>query len=84
MISQKLKTTQRPGREQELRPRPLASAVPVASMASAAAVAPAELAPPAPLALASPALLALGTRQTLRLEVPELASLAAPCGGATR
>ena len=35
-------------------------------------------------ALALPALLALGTRQTLRLEVPELASLAAPCGGAPR
>ena len=74
-----------PEREQALRPRSLASAVPAPSTGCVSAVASVVSVSAALLALASPALLALlalGTRQTLRLEFPEVASLAAPCGRA--
>ena len=79
-----LKNASSPEREQALRPRSLASAVPAPSTGCVSAVASVVSVSAALLALASPALLALGARQTLRLEVPELASLAAPCGGAPR
>ena len=81
-----LKNDSSPEREQALRPRSLASAVPAPSTGCVSAVASVVSVSAALLALASPALLALltlGARQkTLRLKVPKLASLAAPYGRA--